>query len=232
MKGRENALSIPTQRKYIKHLPNQTYRETKSIEKTVSLNPYSAPTATTSSELPRPLDNNDRWQTFRDRGLTCAGVLYVMVLWFGLIAEHAQQMKLVGYNEPLTPSDWWNAFADFSVASLQTKIIWPFTYVATAGALAAIALAAIRRIYHVSVPNAALWLYFLLLMLSGGFIGFLVLPLGLIEVVYDLIFSPYGSIESFDGEALSDGIGQWMAVGFWAYSLLVLNLLGPYRRNK
>ena len=174
----------------------------------MSPNPYSSPvTVTPSDHVPRP-EQRKPWTLNCEWWLAAAGTLYILALAFGLIAEHAEHMGLVVYNESMTLSDWWKAFDDFHLASLQTKMIWPFTYVAMMGALMAMASPLAPRLYQTHLPNICLWLYFLLLMVSGGFIGLLVLP-----------FLPFSSL---DGEALSDGVGQWGAVGFWGYAVLLI----------
>ena len=181
---------------------------TRSSKNYMLPNPYSSPVTLTPSDHNSPLERYEPWLMTREWWLAAAGTLYIVALGFGMIAEHAEHMGLVGYNESMTSSDWWTAFDDFQLASLQTKIIWPFTYVATMGALMAIASPLIQRLYQTRFPTICLWLYFLSLMLSGGFIGLLVLP-----------FLPFSSL---DGEALSDGVGQWGAVGFWGYAVLLI----------
>ena len=187
-------------------------------------NPYATPSSihpTNRDSTNQTLKNR---QYLRDYAFAAAGGIYIFVLFIGLVAEHAYHMRLVGFREFITVSDWWAACGDFGLHAARNHYIRPYTKVAICGAIVAICFPTIRQKISVQSNSICLWFYFPLLLLNNGWLGLIFGPLLPLVLLSGVATGEFG----IDGESLSDGIGQLTAVGLWSYAVLAFAFAGTW----
>ena len=130
-------------------------------------------------------------------------LIYLVALW----SEAAYHAGGIGFTEDLT---WSRILAAYRVTNLDHVMrleILPMGVVAVIGMLAAIMA---DFMPNRTFPTWGLFLYVTVLLISGGWLGLLIIP-----------FVPF---ENLDGEFLDDSFARVTACGVW--TTLVLTFLG------
>lgn len=131
---------------------------------------------------------------------------------FGIWSEAASDAAGIGFAETVGYHRLERGLGEVSFDQIRSVRLMGWEYLAVFGMIAFLFLLIARG----SVPKWIAFIYLIVLVASGGWVGLMLLP----YLPFNLLFH----FNSLDGEALEEGIVRMMFGGLWPWLVLIWTL--------